>query len=121
MADEAAFVKVQDLRPGAAGLNVHVKVLDAKTVVERPKLTVVESLVGDETGCIVLSTKNEQAELVKKGSYLTLTNAKVDMYRGSMRLAVDGAGKVEEGAAKGFEPKKDINLSLLEFELVPVN
>jgi hypothetical protein len=42
---------------------------------------------------------------MKPGSYLTLRGAKVDMYRGSMRLAVDGAGKVEESDVKGFEAK----------------
>lgn len=35
-------------------------------------------------------------ELMKPGSYVTLRNAKVDMFRGSMRLAVNqvGAGGV---------------------------
>lgn len=34
-------------------------------------------------------------ELANAGKYLTLRNAKIDMYRGSMRLAVDQWGKVE--------------------------
>lgn len=34
-------------------------------------------------------------ELAIAGKYLTLRNAKIDMYRGSMRLAVDQWGKVE--------------------------
>ncbi|KIY98497.1 Uncharacterized protein MNEG_9465 [Monoraphidium neglectum] len=66
------------------------------------------------------ATGRAAAELVKPGKYLTLRNARVDMYRGTMRLAVDALGKVEEGEASGFEPKKDNNLSLVEFELVPV-
>jgi hypothetical protein len=45
------------------------------------------------------------AELVKPGAYLTLRNAKVDMYRGSMRLVVDALGKVEESDVKGFDAK----------------
>lgn len=113
--------KVADLRPSTSGHNLRVKVVEAKTVVERAKLTVVESIVGDETGSIVFSAKNEQAELVKPGTYLTLHNAKVDMYRGSMRLVVDGAGKVEKSDKLGFDAKKDNNLSLIEFELVPVS
>lgn len=125
MADEAqdaVFVKVQDLRPSASGLNVHVKVVEAKTVVERPpKLTVVEGIVGDETGSIIFSAKNEQAELLKAGKFLAVRNAKVDMYRGTMRLTVDQQGKVEESDVRGFDAKKDNNLSLIEFELVPVN
>lgn len=35
------------------------------------------------------------AELATPGKYITLRNAKIDMYRGSMRLAVDQWGKVE--------------------------
>jgi replication factor A1 len=91
------------------------------------------------------------------GSYVTLRNAKIDMYRGSMRLAVNqvragwggacgrsmqrcppastrlllrGAatrpppvpqwGKMEAASGHSFEPKHDFNLSLVEFELVPV-
>lgn len=38
------------------------QVLESKTVVERPKLTVVECIVGDETGVVVFSAKNEQGE-----------------------------------------------------------
>ena len=45
------------------------------------------------------------AELVKPGAYLTLTDAKVDMYRGSMRLALGAGSKVEASDAKGFDAK----------------
>jgi len=34
-------------------------------------------------------------ELAETGKYITLRNAKIDMFRGSMRLAVDQWGKVE--------------------------
>ncbi|GBF88997.1 hypothetical protein Rsub_01496 [Raphidocelis subcapitata] len=119
--DSSDFGKVSDLRPSTSGHNLRVKVVDAKTVVERPKLTVVESIVGDETASVVFSAKNEQAELVKPGAYLVLRNAKVDMYRGTMRVVVDSSGKVEASDKLGFEAKKDNNLSLIEFELVPVS
>jgi hypothetical protein len=36
------------------------QVTESKVVVERPKLTVVEAIVGDETATLVLSAKNEQ-------------------------------------------------------------
>lgn len=43
------------------------------------------------------------------------------MYRGSMRLAVGAGGGVEAAAgAEGIKAKEDNNLSLIEFELVPV-
>ena len=58
---------------------------------------------------------------MKAGSFVVLRNAKIDMFRGSMRLAVNRWGKIEaapEGTA--FEVKTDHNLSLVEYELVQV-
>jgi hypothetical protein len=44
-------------------------------------------------------------DLAQEGKYLTLRNAKIDMYRGSMRLAVDQWGKVEALEGSAFKPK----------------
>lgn len=44
-------------------------------------------------------------DLAQPGNYITLRNAKIDMYRGSMRLAVDQWGKVEASEVTGFQPK----------------
>lgn len=44
-------------------------------------------------------------ELAQEGKYITLRNAKIDMYRGSMRLAVDQWGKVEALEDSSFQPK----------------
>lgn len=44
-------------------------------------------------------------DLAQEGSYITLRNAKIDMYRGSMRLAVDQWGKVEALEGSSFQPK----------------
>lgn len=81
---------------------------------------VAECTVGDETGCILLTARNEQVDVAKPGSYLTLRNAKIDMFRGSMRLAVNQWGKVEPASGHSFQPKTDFNLSFVEYELVPV-
>jgi len=40
-------------------------------------------------------------DLMKPGSYVTLRNAKVDMFRGSMRLAVNQVGRAR-GALPGW-------------------
>eukprot|EP00882_Tetradesmus_deserticola_P001385 GHRQ01001500.1.p1 GENE.GHRQ01001500.1~~GHRQ01001500.1.p1 ORF type:complete len:137 (+),score=25.82 GHRQ01001500.1:123-533(+) len=118
--------KVSELRPGTHGHTLNVKVVKAQVVVDRargPKgqpLKVSECIVGDETGTIVFTARNEQAELAQPGKYITLRNAKIDMYRGSMRLAVDQWGKVEACEGVSFDAKTDNNLSLVEYELVPV-
>eukprot|EP00877_Chromochloris_zofingiensis_P006585 jgi/Chrzof1/217/Cz01g07150.t1 len=92
------FKKVEDLRPGTTGHNLHVKIQGVAYI---------------EMGLTVV-------EIAQLGSYITLRNAKIDMYRGSMRLAVDQWGKVEESDVKDYEPKVDNNLSLIEYELVTV-
>lgn len=59
-------------------------------------------------------------ELMKEGATVTLRNAKIDMFKGSMRLAVDKWGIVTATEDASFEPKVDNNLSLVEYELVNV-
>ena len=59
-------------------------------------------------------------DLVKENATLILRNAKIDMFRGSMRLAVDRWGRVEVGEPATFTVKEDNNLSLVEYELVNV-
>jgi hypothetical protein len=57
---------------------------------------------------------------MQPGSYVTLRNAKTEMFRCSMRLVVDRFGKIEPAADAGFEPNSELNLSLIEYELVQV-
>jgi len=119
------YVKVESLKPATKGHNVVVKVLDSKPVgggaIGRAgaSLRMSECLVGDETGVIIFTARNDQVDVAQPGKYLTLRNARIDMFKGSMRIAVDQWGKIEETTAK-FIPKEDNNLSLIEFEMVPV-
>ncbi|KAK9707398.1 hypothetical protein RND81_07G195100 [Saponaria officinalis] len=122
------FTKVEQLRPGTSGHNLVVKVVDAKVVMQRGRsegpqsrqMRLAECLVGDETGIIVFTARNDQVDKMKAGSTVTLRNAKIDMFKGSMRLAVDKWGRIEESDAADFSVKEDNNLSLIEFELVNV-
>lgn len=59
-------------------------------------------------------------ELLKTGATVILRNAKIDMFKGSMRLAVDKWGRVEVTDPAEFTVKEDNNLSLVEYELVNV-
>lgn len=113
-------------------------------MVERPGRSgakpqkITECLVGDETATVVFSARNEEqgeraaappppppppshslsffcaAELLKPGAYVTLRNAKVDMVRSNMRLAVAAAGKIEAADGAAFEPK----VRLLRYHLL---
>ncbi|KAL8460489.1 hypothetical protein ACS0TY_032146 [Phlomoides rotata] len=126
------FVKVDALKPGTNGHTLIVKVVNSTTVLnKKPRnptfrgpqnqnTKIAECLIGDETGCILFTARNDQVELMKPGNTVVLRNAKIDMFKGSMRLAVDKWGRVEVAEPAKFEVKEDNNLSLVEYELVNV-
>eukprot|EP00245_Coleochaete_scutata_P006515 TRINITY_DN20987_c0_g1_i1.p2 TRINITY_DN20987_c0_g1~~TRINITY_DN20987_c0_g1_i1.p2 ORF type:complete len:136 (-),score=28.54 TRINITY_DN20987_c0_g1_i1:796-1203(-) len=123
------FVKIDSLRPGTAGHNLIVKVVSSKVVVQRARpdgsqvrqVRIAECIIGDETGVIVFTARNEQVDIAQPEETIILRNAKIDMYKGSMRLAVDKWGLVEVSPkAAAFEAKEDNNLSLVEYELVTI-
>ncbi|CAM8992551.1 hypothetical protein QQ045_009423 [Rhodiola kirilowii] len=123
------FVKVEQLKPGTSGHTLTVKVVSSKPVASpkprpgaiaaRPN-RIAECLVGDETGSIVFTARNEQVDKMSLGATVILRNAKIDMFKGSMRLAVDKWGLVELTEPANFVVKEDNNLSLIEYELVNV-
>lgn len=118
-------VPVDSLRPGTTGLNLVVKVLDAKEVMNKKRpdgssVRIVECTVGDASGVILFSAKNkQQVETMKVGTTVRVHNGKIDMVRGTMRLAVDQWGLLkEESGGEEVLPNRDNNLSLVEYELV---
>ncbi|XP_048321163.2 uncharacterized protein At4g28440 [Ziziphus jujuba] len=122
------FTKVDQLKPGTSGHTLIVKVLSSNTVLQKGRSVsqhlrqtrIAECLVGDETGTIIFTARNDQVGLMKPGTTVILRNAKIDMFKGSMRLAVDKWGRVEVTEPANFEVKEDNNLSLVEYELVNV-
>ncbi|PSS05834.1 Nucleic acid-binding, OB-fold protein [Actinidia chinensis var. chinensis] len=116
------FVKIDALKPGTNGHNLAVKVLSSNTVLQKGRSAsrIAECLVGDETGVIVFTARNDQVDMVKAGTTVILRNAKIDMFKGSMRLAVDKWGRIEVAEPASFEVKEGNNLSLVEYELVNV-
>jgi len=123
----ATFTTVDQLKPGTHGHNLTLKVASSNQVVEKSrtdgnKIIIAECLVGDQTGAIILTARNEQIDHVQPGKTIIVRNAKIDMFKGYMRLAVDKWGKIEQSKDSGkFEAKIDNNLSAVEYELVTVN
>ena len=110
------IVSVDSLRPGTTGLNVVVKVLDAKEVMNKKRpdgssVRIVECTVGDASGVILFSAKNkQQVETMKVGKMVRVQNGKIDMIRGTMRLTVDQWGLLkEETEGDSVEPNGDNN------------
>lgn len=63
------FTKVDQLKPGTSGHTLIVKVISSKTVLQKGRSTatssaratrIAECIVGDETGVIVFTARNEQ-------------------------------------------------------------
>ncbi|KAF8391311.1 hypothetical protein HHK36_023615 [Tetracentron sinense] len=122
------FTKVDQLKPGTTGHTLTVKVVSSNTVLQKGRAAsqhlrqtrIAECLVGDETGTIVFTARNDQVDLMRAGTTVILRNAKIDMFKGSMRLAVDKWGRVEVTEPANFVVNEDNNLSLVEYELVNV-
>ncbi|XP_010555101.1 PREDICTED: uncharacterized protein At4g28440 [Tarenaya hassleriana] len=128
------FVKVEQLKPGTSGHTLTVNVVEVKTIVPTNRkarsaasLTqpshpsrIAECLVGDETGCILFTARNDQVDVMKPGSTVILRNSKIDMFKSTMRLSVDKWGRIEVTEPASFAVKEDNNLSLIEYELVNV-
>lgn len=61
---QPVFTKVEQLRPMATGLNLTVKVISSKTIAQRGgqgrQMRLAECLVGDETGVIIFTARNDQ-------------------------------------------------------------
>ncbi|KAB2029486.1 hypothetical protein CXB51_012202 [Gossypium anomalum] len=122
------FVKVDQLKPGTKGHTLVAKVLSSNMVLQKGRAAsrnlrqtrIAECLVGDETGTVLFTARNEQVDLMKPDDTVILRNAKIDMFKGSMRLAVDKWGRIEVTDPANFVVKEDNNLSLVEYELVSV-
>ncbi|XP_010551570.1 PREDICTED: uncharacterized protein At4g28440-like [Tarenaya hassleriana] len=123
-----AFTKIERLRPGTNGHTLTVKVVSVKMVLPKGRadgsqvrqMRIAECLLGDETGLVIFTARNGQVDLMKEGSTVILRNAKIEMFKGSMRVAVDKWGRVEVTEPASFAVKEDNNLSLVEYELVNV-
>ncbi|KAL2944434.1 hypothetical protein RDABS01_032781 [Bienertia sinuspersici] len=57
---------------------------------------------------------------MKPETTVIVRNAKIDMFKGTMRLAVDKWGRIEVTEPASFTVKQNNNLSLVEYELVNV-
>jgi len=72
------FIKVDQLRPGTSGHTLTVKVVSSKMVLQKGRpdgpqtrqMRIAECLVGDETGIIVFTARNEQGKcFLSKSSF----------------------------------------------------
>lgn len=121
------------MTPGTQGHNLVLKVVDVSVVVTKTlndgrQMKVAECTVGDETGIILFTARNEQLDLAKKGESIVIRNGKITLYNKTMRLSVDQWGEVQSlSKAKSlltmklddsFKVNTSNNLSLQKYEVV---
>ncbi|KAL5213691.1 hypothetical protein ABZP36_002843 [Zizania latifolia] len=115
------FTTVDQLRPWTHGHTLAATVSATRTVLDKPpRARLVECLISDHIGTILFTARNQQVDLVKLGTTVIFRNAKIDMFKGTMRLPVDKWGRIEVTEPANFQVKEDNNVSLIEYELVDV-
>jgi replication factor A1 len=99
--EEAGPMKIGDLNQYSRQINVVVKVIsktDVREVVTRTDETnhkVCEALVADDTGAIYLTLWDEAVEKVQEDQILSITNAYMNTFKGSMRMNIGRYGNYE--------------------------
>ncbi|KAL5206337.1 hypothetical protein ABZP36_034546 [Zizania latifolia] len=107
------FTTIDQLRPRMHGHTLAATVSASHTILDKPlRAHLVECLISDHIGTILFTTRNQQ------GTTVIFRNAKIDMFKWTMRLAVDEWGRIEVTEPANFQVKEDNNVSLIEYELV---
>jgi len=117
------LTKIGSLERYSRNIDTIVKVVsktEPRTVSSRRDLSthrVCEALVGDETGCIYLTLWDNDVDNVSEGQILSISNAYINMFRGSMRLSLGRQGTYESLEDAPFEEVKiENNLSAKIYE-----
>lgn len=75
---------------------------------------VAEALVGDETGCILLTLWDDNIDAVHEGDIILIENGYISIFKGSMRLNVGRFGSISPSDAEIPDVNEDNNLSSRE-------
>jgi len=112
------FVKIETLRPYAKNVNVKGKVLNVgeTRVVSMGERRVADALIGDETGCILMTLWDDDTTKYAEGDVVQVTNGYVSVFRGSMRLSAGKYGTAEKIDEEIPEVNTENNLSERQVE-----
>ncbi len=102
--DSAHSLHIKDLRTGMKQINLQAKVLE----IPKPKMvftrfgnyaSVVNVIIGDETGQIKLCLWNEQINSISIGDMLQIENARMSTFRGEKQLRIGKKGTLSSVAS----------------------
>jgi len=114
--------KIGQLTLSSKAVNVTAKVVsksEAKDVTsgkDGMPHQVCDALVGDETGCIVLTLWDKNIGVAEVGETVRVENGYVNLYRGNMRLNIGRFGKIEKTQPLTVEVNTGNNLSEKTYE-----
>lgn len=121
--EEAEPVKIGDLNSYSRRVYTTAKVVskteprEVTSRIDQSAHRVAEALVGDESGSIYLTLWDDSIDEVQEGQILSIKNAYVNLFRGSMRLNLGRFGSYELLEESPFEEVNlDNNLSSRQFE-----
>ncbi|MGQ9759019.1 MAG: hypothetical protein ACUVQ5_00370 [Candidatus Methanomethylicaceae archaeon] len=108
--------KIEELNPASRGVDVLVKVLElnpSREVSTRDGTphSVAEALVGDETGCVLLSLWDNDIQKVQVGQTISIKNGYVSLFRGSIRLNIGRYGTMELSSEEISQINTENNIS----------
>ena len=112
-----SWSKVSDLKPESHSLNLLLLVHSVEVIVEKEsKLTgrirIGEIVVGDATGSVVISARNEQIDILSPGATVIVRNGRIDMFDGYLRLRVD-----KWGSLNSYKDQYDVDLTPITVNL----
>ena len=101
MVEIKELTKIKDLTPQHKKANVVAKVVrvgEIREVSSRygPPKKVSDTVIGDETGTIVMSLWQEQVGTVKDGDSIYIDNGYISLFRGHMRLNIGKYGALSK-------------------------
>ena len=94
------LVKMEKLTPDSREVNIIVKVVsksEVRNVTGKDYSThrVADALVGDETGCVILTLWDDNIDKINEEATLQITNGYVNLFRGNMRLNIGRYGSFQ--------------------------
>ena len=123
--EESGPMKIGELNQYSKQINVVVKVIsktDVREVVTRTDETkhkVCEALVADDTGAIYLTLWDDAVDKVQEDHILSVTNAYMNTFKGSMRMNIGRYGSfevLEEAPWEEVNLENNLSAKQVEFD-----
>jgi replication factor A1 len=106
-----------ELKPGMKSVNVTFKVMsisEERSVESRKTgdtYRVVDVMVGDSSGMILMPIWNETIETIEDGASYTLSNGYTGLFKGNLRLQLGKFGSIASADETIDEVNSEINMS----------